>query len=98
MRQREILIRIVLVLLLLYALGHFSAAQLTLRRTERLTAELQNQRDALLGEQRLLREERESLRTPEGLEAAARERLGLVRPGERVFYVIEGEDPAQPPE
>lgn len=98
MKQRENLRRLVLVMLLLYSLWHYVGARQTLERTEMLSAELQQERDALEAEQRLLRKHMAELETEEGLESAARERLGLVKPGELIFYVIDGDDAAQPQE
>jgi|GEM_PF-940760 len=86
MRHRERLIRAVLAAALLYALGHFAAARLTLARTERLAEEFQTRRDELLTERKELEDLLSALCSEEGLEAAARQRLGLVRPGEIVFY------------
>ena len=96
MKKRESLLRLVSVMLLLYALGHFTQSRLTLRRTEELAEQLQTEYDTLLIEQQSLRERLADLETDEGLEAAARERLGLVRPGELVFRVVDG-DGAEPP-
>ena len=98
MRHRELLLRIVLLMLLLYALAHFASARETLRRTELLAQELQETRDDLYAEQLALTERMNALLSGEGLEAAARERLGLVMPGERVFYVREEEEAARSPD
>ena len=95
MRHRELLIRLVLTAALLYALGHYASARLTLRRTELLADELSARRDALAAEQASLTDTLASLRSGEGLEAAARQRLGLVRPGELIFYF--SEDGAEEP-
>ena len=54
MRNRETIARIVMVALLLYALAHFAAARMTLRRTEELADSLQTQYEALREENAVL--------------------------------------------
>ena len=51
--------------------------------------ELENQRDALRKENELLREEAMLLHDNEYLEIQARKQLGMVRPGEIIFFVGE---------
>ncbi|MDI6843416.1 MAG: septum formation initiator family protein [Anaerosomatales bacterium] len=67
--------------------------------------EYQQQRQKQTLEQRLaalkerneqLLEKAQRLQTPEGVEEAARESLGLARPGEQVYIVTEGEPTAAP--
>lgn len=67
--------------------------------------EYQQQRQKQTLEQRLaalkerneqLREKAQRLQTPQGVEEVARESLGLVRPGEQVYIVTEGEPTATP--
>lgn len=66
-----------------------------------LQMEYASQREVQLLEQQLeelqernaaLREDVEELRTPEGVEQAARQALGYVKPGEDAYVVIDGED------
>lgn len=56
------------------------------RKVEALEAEL----EALKERNQMLRAEVEQLKTPEGVEALARESLGLVRPGEQAYVVTGG--------
>ena len=90
MDARERLIRIVLVLLLLYAAGCLAAGGRRVRRAElelqRLTGELVRVEQAAAA----LREEADSP-DDEAVEALARRRLGLVLPGERIFLFIREE-------
>lgn len=88
MRNRETIARIVMVALLLYALAHFAAARMTLRRTEELADSLQTQYEALREENAVLQARLAAGADIETIEAMARERLGLVMPGEIVFYFI----------
>ena len=85
MRNHEMILRIVALALLLYALGSFAASELRLRQTEAETSAL---------EQRLLRLREENAELHTALDHAgseeeilrrARERLGLVLPGETIF-------------
>ena len=65
------------------------AEQAEVTRLEEQLTELQ---DRNVG----LRDQVEHLKTPEGVEAAARQSLGYVRPGENLYVVtVEGEDPAE---
>lgn len=91
-KQRETLIRLVLTALLLYALAHFAAAQLRLSRTEALTTSLEAEYTAVAAENAALRERLNKGESREALEARAREALGLVKPGEIIFYFEGGED------
>jgi cell division protein FtsL len=56
------------------------------RKVEALEAEL----ETLKERNKTLRAEVEQLKTPEGVEALARESLGLVRPGEQAYVVTGG--------
>ena len=90
MDVRERQIRIVLLLLLLYAAGCLASAG---RRVQHAEAELQ----ALRQELARVEETAAALRAESGppddaaLEALARRRLGLVLPGERIFLFSEEE-------
>ena len=90
--QREMLLRLVTTALLLYALTHFAASQMRLARTEALTEALTAERDALAAENAALSGRLRGGESREALEARAREELGLVRPGEIVFYFEDGEE------
>ncbi len=70
-------------------------------------AELRERIESLERENRMLKQNLETLSTPEGIERLARERLGLVRPDELVIYTINDKNeptnqsdlasPSQPP-
>jgi len=61
-------------------------------------AELREKIESLERENRLLKQDLETLSTPEGIERLARERLGLVKPEELVIYTInEKNEPVHPP-
>ena len=83
---RERLIRIVLLSLLLYSALSFAASGTELDRAEarqdRLSAEL----EALEAETQQMRTKLDSEISSTEAEQLARQRLGLVRPGEKIFY------------
>lgn len=56
--------------------------------------ELEKQKAQLLAHNQALLQEKESLNSPEALEKIARERLGMLKEGER--YLIKKEDKNQP--
>lgn len=56
--------------------------------TPALEERLQNTRDSLAAQEN----EVEALSTPEGIERAARERYGMILPGEKVYPVPKAED------
>ena len=83
---RETLIRIVLPALLLYAAACFASAGRALSAAEAREASLCVQLEAV---EREIREQSRRLEagwSAEELEALARERLGLVLPGDRIFH------------
>lgn len=86
--QRNILLRIVVVALLLYALANFAAVRGDLRRTEKLAEDYGAQVQRLRGENETLRLKLEQGMSDEEYIQLARERLGLVMPGEKIFYFI----------
>lgn len=60
--------------------------------------ELRERIEALERENRHLKQNLDTLSTPEGIERLARERLGLVKPEELVIYTInEKNEPVSPP-
>ena len=94
MGSRETLTRIVLLALLLYAAVCLASVSRELHASEAVRAALA---DTLAREQRqsdLLQAQLESGWTAEEAEALARERLGLVRPEDRIFCFPA---PAEPP-
>ena len=86
MTLRETLTRIVLVALLLYSLASLLTVGRELKQAERLERQLRQQTES----QQALKQELERRLTqeqsPEELRQMARERLGLVLPGEKLFY------------
>lgn len=85
-RNREALLRLLTVGLLLYMLVGFGAARLRLAAAEGLERELELACEALREENEDLRHTIVSLGDDEAAEAMARDRLGLVMPGERIYY------------
>ena len=86
MQNKGTIVRIVLVALMAYALLHFAAARAQLEQTRQLTGALAAEQESLEAENRRLAGLLESGYDEGTLEAMARERLGLVMPGETVFY------------
>lgn len=63
------------------------------RQKARLEAELQSLKERNSN----LRQEVDNLKTPEGVEQVARESLGLVKEGENVYVVLDGDETATAP-
>ena len=86
MNSRETLVRISLVALLLYSLACFVTVGRDLRQAELMRDQLLQQTEDI----RLLNKELEEKITqgqsPEEMQQLARERLGLVLAGEKMFY------------
>ena len=82
---RETLIRIVLPALLLYAAACFAAARRELSAAEAKELSLREALSAVEQDNRAASRKLESGWSAEELEALARERLGLVLPGDRIF-------------
>lgn len=85
-RNREMLLRLVTVGVLLYMLVSFGAARVRLNTAVRLEEELELACAELREENASLRQTIASVRQDETVEAMARDRLGLVMPGERIYY------------
>ena len=83
---RETLIRIVLPALLLYAAVCLASARRTLSAAEAREAALREALAAVERDNREAGRRLESGWSAEELEALARERLGLVLPGDRLFH------------
>lgn len=88
MNTKERILRIVAVALLAYSLWSFVSVQLELRRAARLSEELDARLAELQDENDELNEKLAHSRDDASIERIARERLGLVMPGEIVFYFI----------
>lgn len=86
MNSKESIIRIVLLSLLLYAAAGLASSGRELERAGALKAELSASLAALEAENLLLLQKLEEEMGGEELAQLARERLGLVLPGEKIFY------------
>ena len=84
-RNHEMILRIVALALLLYALGSFWAWSLRLRQTEAETLALEQTVSLLREDNAALRSELGRAGTREEILLQARQRLGLVLPGEMIF-------------
>ena len=92
MQLRFSLIRIVAVALLLYSLGLLWVSYSRIQSAEQTVFALSSTLCETKAENARLTEEIEAIRSGEGMEKLARERLGYVLPGERVFYFLEEKD------
>jgi cell division protein FtsL len=81
---------------LLLAWTIYPAAKLQYQ-TSRRVAGLQAQYDSLRQKNKTLKAEVAELKQPEGVEKAARETLGLTRPGENVYVVVPAAEAGGPP-
>lgn len=86
MYPRDTLLRIVALALLLYSLLSLRTASVELRSLEAMAGETRQELERVEEENRRLGERLAAGRTDEELLRLARERLGLVLPGEKVFY------------
>jgi cell division protein FtsB len=85
-RNRETFLRLLVVSLLLDMLISFGAARFRLNTARAEEQALSTACAALREENDGLRQQLAAARQAEGLEDMARDRLGLVMPGEKVFY------------
>ena len=93
LRRRETLLRLVLLSLLLYSLLHYASARQRLVRTEAAAEILAEEHAKLEREHQTLEKRLSEGESAQALEARARTELGLVRPGEIIYYFSEyGED------
>ena len=86
MKLRETLTRIVLVALLLYSLASLVTVGRELRQGELLRLQLLQQTESQQALKQELEHKLAQGQSPEELQQLARERLGLVLPGEKLFY------------
>lgn len=89
--RREV-VRLVAVALLLYALLGLAAQWRLLCRTESAERELSLELRQLREENAALAEKLSGASRDREMERLARERLGMVRPGDTVFYFVDGTD------
>ena len=90
MQTHSVLLRIVALSLLLYSLWLFASSMEELRQRESMAEEKKALLSALQEEKAELEEKISAVESGSGMEALARERLGLVMPGERIFYFTSG--------
>ena len=86
MHDHFVLLRIVAMALLLYSLSLFASSMGEISRTEAELSRLSRQLEAAKEENQGLIKSIEGVKSGELMEMLAREKLGLVMPGERVFY------------
>lgn len=97
MQTRLTLLRIAALALLLYALALFVSSVREVARAENAAAALAEEYERAHGERLALEARIERAQSDEGMEQLARDRLGLVMPGEKIFYFInaaEGDAPS----
>lgn len=87
--SRRGIVRIVIPMLLIYALLCFARAGRSLADMERTVAALQTERERLAGEHTRLELRLAQREDPARMEALARRELGMVMPGEMVFLFAE---------
>lgn len=92
MQLRFSLIRIVAIALLLYSLGLLWVSYSRIQNAEQTLSTLSDTLRVLQTENAELTKKIDMVKSGEGMEKLARERLGFVLPGERVFYFIEEKD------
>lgn len=85
MDTKETLIRIVLAALLLYAALCLASVRRELYAADALEAALRTELETIERDNRALKRRLSDGWSPEELEQLARERLGLVLPGDRIF-------------
>ncbi len=78
--------RIILVALLLYSLTGFVTVSRELRQSELMAAQMRQQTEELRLLNGELKEKIAQGHSPEEMQQLARDRLGLVLPGEKLFY------------
>lgn len=86
MQTKETIIRIVLVALLVYSLLSFVSVKRETAETEKKTEELGEQLSELEKENERLIAAAKNADSDEEIRQLARDRLGLVMPGEKIFY------------
>lgn len=85
MRERDMIVRVVAVALLLYALGSFTNARWELERQQTETQRLETLREDLLAQRRALEERLALADDPAQMRRLAWEKLRMVMPEETVF-------------
>ena len=88
LKKASIFTKIVILALILYAGVSLSGTKDRIARAEAERAQLQEQVDAALQENAELRYDIEHAGDPETIAEIARTKLGLVMPGEKIFYDV----------
>ena len=86
MRYRDRILRAAAIALLLYSLGRLAGEYRLLCRTETLAEELRERHELLLAQRQELTLQLEQPPDEQTMRRLAWERLGMVAPGERIFY------------
>lgn len=89
MSHKELILRLIMVALLLYAMSRYAGARALCSEVRSYTAELRTQLDAAEEKHRRLENRLLHLRDLSEVERLAREQLGYVRPGEIIFTFSE---------
>lgn len=92
MQNRDLIMRIVAVALLLYSLASLSSQLRQLQTAEALSARLETELLQLKDEQAALMQKLNGSGRDEEMRRLAWERLGMVLPGEKIFYFSQGPD------
>ena len=86
MRERNLIMRLVVLAALLYSLTNLSTARRELLRQEAETQALRREKQTLLQERQELERRLDAVGDAEEMRRLAWERLHMVMPGETVFY------------
>lgn len=89
MREHAVILRIVAVALLLYAMAGWVSVHGRLRSVQQLQQQLAGELTALRAEQDALAQQILDFGTASELRRLAWERLGMVLPGETVYYFVD---------
>ncbi|MDO4974022.1 MAG: hypothetical protein Q4E38_07425 [Eubacteriales bacterium] len=92
MRERNLIMRLVILALMLYALGSFVSAGRELARQRADTRALEIRRQELLAERRELEAQLTAADDAGAMRRLAWEKLRMVMPGETVFCFTESEE------
>ena len=85
MHNHNLILRIVLVAFLAYSLTAFGSGLKSLRKTESDISKLENELQVLRDENSFLKLDLASEPDAEKMEKLAREKLGMLRPGDKIF-------------
>ena len=92
MRNRTVIMRFVVLCLLLYALTSLVSGYRSLSRTEQSARELTAEAERLEAEQAELTQKLSQENWDEEMRRLAWERLGMVMPGEKIFYFTQKQE------